>query len=84
VFGAGIGSPESTFMDRERLSAHGLSNSLKALLLLATLAGLLGLLAWTLGGGRLALFALGAVVLLYLANLAASPRLVIRSPGLWY
>jgi heat shock protein HtpX len=64
-------------MDRERLSEHRLSNALQATLLVITLAGLLGLLAWIVGGGQLAVFALGMVVVLYLANPAASPRLVM-------
>jgi len=54
-----------------------LSNALQATLLVITLAGLLGLLAWIVGGGQLAVFALGMVVVLYLANPAASPRLVM-------
>ncbi len=64
-------------MERERLSEHRLSNALQATLLLAALAGLLGLLAWILGGAPLAAIALGMVVVLYLANPAASPRLVM-------
>lgn len=58
------------------MSEHRLANALQAMLLVATLAGLLALLAWIVGGGALALFALGMVVVLYLANPAASPRLV--------
>ena len=54
-----------------------MSNALQATLLVITLAGLLGLLAWIVGGGQLAVFALGMVVVLYLANPAASPRLVM-------
>ncbi len=44
---------------------------------MVTLAGLLGLLAWIIGGGSLMLFALGMVLVLYLTNPAASPRLVM-------
>jgi heat shock protein HtpX len=64
-------------MDRRRLLAHKTANALQSALLVATLAGLLGLLAWIIGGGSLALFALAMVTVLYLTNPAASPRLVM-------
>jgi hypothetical protein len=68
-------------MDRKRLHEHKLNNSLQSLLL-ATLAGLLGLLAWIIGGGGFVVFALVAVVVLYLTNPAASPRMVaLLYPG---
>jgi len=63
-------------MDGERLSEHKLNNSLQSLLLVATLAGLLGLLAWVIGGTAFVVFALATVLLLYFTNPAASPRLV--------
>jgi len=48
----------------------------------ATLAALLGLLAWIVGDGPLAVFALALVTGLYFANPAASPRLVtLLYPG---
>lgn len=46
-------------------------------MLVATLAALLGVLAWIVGGGMLAVFALALVTGLYLTNPAASPRLVM-------
>jgi heat shock protein HtpX len=64
-------------MDRERLLAHKTANAVQSALLMVTLAGLLGLLAWIIGGGSLMLFALGMVLVLYLTNPAASPRLVM-------
>lgn len=64
-------------MDRSRLAAHKLGNAIQSLLLVATLALLLGLLAWILGGPAFASMALGGVALLYLANPVASPRLVM-------
>jgi len=63
-------------MDRERLIEHKLNNALQSFLLLAALAGLLGLLAWIIGGGSFVVFALIAVLLLYVTNPVASPRLV--------
>ncbi len=49
---------------------------------MATLAALLGLLAWIVGDGPLAVFALALVTGLYFANPAASPRLVtLLYPG---
>jgi heat shock protein HtpX len=69
-------------MDRQRLLAHKTANALQSVLLVATLAGLLGLLAWIIGGGALAVFALATVTVLYLANPVASPRLVtLLYPG---
>lgn len=64
-------------MDRSRLAAHKLGNALQSLLLVGTLALLLGLLAWILGGPSFVLLALAAVGVLYLANPVASPRLVL-------
>jgi heat shock protein HtpX len=66
-----------TPMDRTRLTAHRLSNALQSILLVATLALLLGLLAWILGGPSLSVGALAAVAFLYVVNPAASPRLVM-------
>jgi len=63
-------------MDQERLFAHKQANALQSVLLLATLAGLLGLLAWIIGGGGFALLALAMVGVLFVTNPAASPRLV--------
>lgn len=69
-------------MDQARLQSHKWVNRLQSALLVATLAALLGLLAWIVGGGPLAVFALALVIGLYLANPAASPRLVtLLYPG---
>jgi heat shock protein HtpX len=69
-------------MDQERLLAHKSANALQSTLLIATLAGLLGLLAWIIGGGTLLIMSLAMVVVLYLVNPAASPRLVtLLYPG---
>ncbi|MBK1630937.1 hypothetical protein CKO31_09320 [Thiohalocapsa halophila] len=69
-------------MDQERLQAHRWVNGLQSALLVATLAALLGLLAWIIGGGLLAVLALAMVTGLFLANPAASPRLVtLLYPG---
>jgi heat shock protein HtpX len=69
-------------MDQERLQAHKWANGLQSALLVAILAALLGLLAWIVGGGPLAVFALALVIGLYLGNPAASPRLVtLLYPG---
>jgi len=64
-------------MDRARLAAHKVSNTLQSLLLLGTLALLLGVLAWILGGPSLMTLTLAGVAGLYLANPVASPRLVM-------
>jgi hypothetical protein len=58
-------------MDRTRLDEHKLNNSLQSLLLLAAPAGLLGLLAWIIGGGGFVVFAL--VVVLFLQLVPATP-----------
>ena len=69
-------------MDKALLRQHKLDNALQSALLVATLAALLGLLAWVVGGGSLLLLTLGVVVGLYLANPAASPRMVtLLYPG---
>ena len=64
-------------MDRSRLTAHRLSNTIQSFLLVGTLALLLGLLAWMLGGPTLLFVVLAGVTVLYLANPIASPRLVL-------
>ena len=64
-------------MDRSKLAAHKLGNAIQSLLLVGTLAFLLGVLAWILGGPAFASLALGGVAALYLANPVASPRLVM-------
>ena len=69
-------------MDKALLRQHKLDNALQSALLVATLAALLGLLAWVVGGGSLLLLTLGVVVGLYLANPAAWPRMVtLLYPG---
>ncbi|WP_295878385.1 zinc metalloprotease HtpX [uncultured Thiohalocapsa sp.] len=69
-------------MDQARLKSHKWANGLQSALLVATLAALLGLLAWIVGDGPLAVFALALVTGLYFANPAASPRLVtLLYPG---
>jgi heat shock protein HtpX len=65
-------------MDRQRLLAHKTANALQSVLLVATLAGLLGLLAWIIGGGTLAVFALATgmdIPWLALLVLLAAPTL---------
>jgi heat shock protein HtpX len=64
-------------MDRSTLAAHKLGNAIQSLLLVGTLALLLGLLAWILGGPPFVMLALAGVAFLYLANPVASPRLVM-------
>ncbi|WP_295539286.1 zinc metalloprotease HtpX [uncultured Thiohalocapsa sp.] len=64
-------------MDARRLPAHSWANGLQSALLVATLAALLGLLAWIVGGVTLVVLALALAAWLYLANPAASPRLVM-------
>lgn len=64
-------------MDEVRLLSHKLRNRLQSAALMGLLALLLVYLAWIIGGGGLAWFALGLVVMLSLANPAASPRLAM-------
>ena len=64
-------------MDPARLLSHKLRNRLQSGLLMGLLALLLVYLAWVIGGGPLAWFALGVVAVLSLANPAASPRLAM-------
>jgi heat shock protein HtpX len=68
-------------MDRQRLRTHKLKNDLQQVALLALLALLLGYLAWVVGGAPFAWGTLVGVVLLYLANPVASPRLVLGMYG---
>jgi len=68
-------------MDRQLLRAHKLKNDLQQVALLALLALLLGYLAWVVGGAPFAWGTLIGVVLLYLANPVASPRLVLGMYG---
>jgi hypothetical protein len=70
-------------MDRERLIEHKLNNALQSFLLLAALAGLLGLLAWVIGGGSFLVFALMAVLLLYVTNPVAADPLSRSGSGLF-
>lgn len=64
-------------MDDIRLLSHKLRNRLQSAALMGLLALLLVYLAWMIGGGFLAWFSLGVVVILSLANPAASPRLAM-------
>jgi heat shock protein HtpX len=75
--GQPVAAPIFADMDRSRLAAHRLSNSIQSFLLVGALALLLGLLAWILGGPTLLFFVLAGVIVLYLANPIASPRLVL-------
>lgn len=68
-------------MNADTLLAHKLRNNLQSAGLLITLSLMLGYLAWTLGGVTFAWSALLGVVLLFLANPAASPRLVMSMYG---
>lgn len=68
-------------MNADTLLAHKLRNNLQSAGLLITLSLMLGYLAWTLGGVMFAWSALLGVVLLFLANPAASPRLVMSMYG---
>jgi heat shock protein HtpX len=64
-------------MDQGRFINHNLRNSLQTASLMAVLAILLGYLAWFLGGESFVWGALAGVFLLYLANPAGSPRLLL-------
>ncbi|MGE5155548.1 MAG: zinc metalloprotease HtpX [Bdellovibrio bacteriovorus] len=68
-------------MDRERLQRHKRRNALQQLGLLALLALLLGYIAWVIGGPAFVSGTLIGVLLLYLANPVASPRLVLGLYG---
>jgi heat shock protein HtpX len=63
-------------VDRERLAQHRLDNRLQSLLLLATLAALLGLLAWVVAGSTGVTAAFVAVIAVYIFNPIASPQWV--------
>ena len=52
--------------------------SIQSLLLVLTLAMLLGLMGWLIGGQSFALMAVGAVVLLYLIHPMVSPQVILR------
>jgi heat shock protein HtpX len=73
--------PHLGYMDRQRLRIHKLRNDLQQVALVALLALLLGYLAWVVGGAPFAWGTLIGVVLLYLANPVASPRLVLGMYG---
>lgn len=81
VFGVRLLRPYIPTMDRSTLAAHKLGNAIQSLLLVGTLASLLGLLAWILGGLPFVMLALAGVAFLYLANPVASPRLVMSLYG---
>ena len=65
-------------MNIEEIQKHKVSNWLQSLLLAATLALILGALAWLLWGIRIALVAVALSVVVYLANARISPTLVLR------
>jgi len=52
--------------------------SIQSLLLVMTLAMLLGLMGWLIGGQSFALMAVGAVVLIYLIHPMVSPQVILR------
>jgi heat shock protein HtpX len=64
-------------MDRGKLVRHKLRNNLQSLGLLAMLSLLLGYLAWALGGQPMLWGILLGLLILMVANPAASPRLVM-------
>ena len=81
-------------MDLDRLRAHRFRNSLQSLLLAGLLAGLCAWLAWLIGGDLAAVLVVAFVAGMYLANPAASPRLIMalyrarplvpeRNPGIY-
>jgi heat shock protein HtpX len=53
-------------------------DSTQSLLLVISLAAILGLMGWFLGGAPLALLAVGAVVILYLINPMVPPQVILR------
>jgi heat shock protein HtpX len=64
-------------MNEERLLAHKLRNNLQTVALVGSLGALCVYLAWFIGGPLFAWGAAIGVLLLYLANPAVSPRLVM-------
>jgi len=68
-------------MDRQRLLRHKVRNDLQQIGLLGVLALLLGYLAWVVGGEPFMWGTLSGVILLYLINPVASPRLLVRMYG---
>jgi len=65
-------------MQHVALRQHQFRNALQSLLLVLAMALLFGYLAWSLGGVPLAVAAVGAVAVAYLANPAVSPQWVLR------
>jgi heat shock protein HtpX len=64
-------------MNEERLRAHKLRNNLQTVALVGTLGGLCAYLAWFIGGPLFAWGAAAGVLVLYLANPAVSPPLLM-------
>jgi heat shock protein HtpX len=64
-------------MNEERLFAHKLRNNIQTAALIGSMGVLCAYLAWFIGGPLFAWGAAAAVVMLYLANPAVSPRLVM-------
>lgn len=65
-------------MNTAEILKHRISNGLQSLLLTATLALILGTLAWLLWGIQIAIVAVAVSVGIYLANARVSPALVLR------
>ncbi|HKK15744.1 MAG TPA: zinc metalloprotease HtpX [Gammaproteobacteria bacterium] len=65
-------------MDNERLETHKLMNMLQSVILMAAMAGLLGMIGWLVGGGTGIFMALVITVFSILFSPSLSPRLVLR------
>lgn len=65
-------------MDRMKWTINNGLNAIQSMLLVASIAGVLGLTAWLLGDLSLALMAVGTTLFLYVVNPYLSPRLAMR------
>jgi heat shock protein HtpX len=64
-------------MHKARLNQHRLRNKVQSIVLLATLALLLGSLAWVIGGAPFAWGTLIGLLIVFIANPVGSPRLLV-------
>ena len=65
-------------MNRAKWIRQKAASSFQSLLLVASLAAVLGTIGWLLGGSSLALMVVGAVIMLYFLNPMVSPSLAMR------